>query len=575
MSTEVPSPDYDPDDPDSIEALFLPNFDPRLMSILDDVRRAQELIDRASNKSVFETCSTANERLFSMHWIGDKAEVTGKVRPAPWCDDEEFDDEFIAKYGLVVRKDAKGYYIDADGLMLVGALIDLDREEGDDEDEDIEGINAGAQYVLTFNTKEEFLAVEDDDIAIAELLHNSGDLIMYLDEVTHVEFSQPSLERIEQFLRAHYPEVWQAMAVVNADISKNGDRLLQDLKQFKLPDSPTMTSETRGWIGDYLYGFAGIESDTPYRFTLDGEIAGLSLKHDLINKVYSAGAHLRGVIRALHVSERTSRIEFVIAERSAKGGYEGRFVPIDSVVNLQNKTPRQRRFGKIAMMSFDSPDEFDDMWRKWRENLSSEVTVGLQNDDNPNDPFAYWENKFGDELPFTYNVEHGFYETSLTQEMSNFLKAHAEHRKTVAELAGQVEVDESELLSKFLNKELSGSSELKLDDEIITVGKGVLLIPQPDTLDHDVELIRQDERIRGKFLGLIDTEFPSRAMIKSDGRVRTTERGLGLVISDAVCLGDESDRSYDTEFIIIRIPKDRKTRFSKIEYDQPPGEASA
>lgn len=601
MSIDIPSHGNDPDESDPLKNLHIGQFDPRLEAIMDEFKKFQKTILDDDEEVIEANLEQLGDLLEEMGWVGDRVELTGKLRTTKWSTSEVFPIEFLNKYNLRISEDEHGEYVYVENIELLCGAPQTELEEIEEGAHDI------AAYVFTFADSDELEAqFGNDERKKANYLANGGKLIMHPEDVEQLEFSNPSLEQIERFLEAHYPKVYEdILEVVGMDTGRNGDRMLRDLKKLTISQDLKMSPRTRAWIGGYVYSLVDVGQEAEYDFVISGPVEGIGAKPNSRVRA-TLNERLRGAtIVAFDINEKTGRVDFVVADLSAYGaGYECVIVPIDSVARLISVRRMRNRFGEIAMNNFELPQDVAKYWHESKssgslgshlvkdpegEGLASDSSRGNEDLDTSKDklPESYTESDIFEalegqlsDIPLPeYNADGNFLEIALSRDLAHIVGVYHEW---VLSHGGAGDGNE-DMFTIILQKALEACDDLKAGDEIMTKNNVIVLVAgdvHGDKIEHSIEVVQGPDRIRGEFFAIVETDFPSPAMIESNGELFEKERGLGVVLRDPRIMSDTNEdkgHMWINRTIIVKIPNtigystsDDETQvvFSKIEKPQ-------
>lgn len=358
--------DQEPRDHSGEHELFaelnLFELDPKVKGILKaiDLEQARQSDMWSRDDATLESrkaCGKLNSFLVELHLMADYVTIYGKLRIAPWVDEEGkaqlLDDPLFQDRSILKGYDELGEYWQLADHTL--QLCPIDTDESDQHED------RPLSYVLTLRTEQQAEEIEEDD----DDPEFRGDLIMYPGDIEYIKPGVPSREYVEHLLQTTYPELYARIIELLPDddiLSEDHLDILIDaqrierLSMLDIPVSLHMTADDRKAIGIYLLTRLELDENADHIFRGYKKLEGLSEDDEWVEQV-GKKRKLRGKVCGVEIAPKTNKISYLIAELSSDygdGGYELRRLTPGMSVEVQNSRPRSRKFGDVAMRDFSS-----------------------------------------------------------------------------------------------------------------------------------------------------------------------------------------------------------------------------
>ncbi len=349
-----------------IKGLELTRFDPQLGSLLEEMADLEGRLGHEDDTGISESLEFINELLESTGWLGSPAEYTGKIRIAPQAlfdeDGDKITDDAYVEYlkaNGTLGDDQHGEYYQVYGLRLVLAMVDTDQADEDQASDH-------NKVVLTFYSPDTVADVKSRR-DLNSLLESAGEYIVYPQDITQLDFRDPSIQQIALMLERHFPKVYKDITDHITPEDASGRFLLRGLRNLEWPVTSQLASFAVH-VGDYIYDQIHPEVEVDYEFTLNGPISGVSVEHGLVSDDAATRRKVIGRLSGIHLLEDSGkyRIALLVAEASSSqyGGFEVRQLPITSIAELRSLRPKRARFGRLAMTTLDEPELVREFWRE-------------------------------------------------------------------------------------------------------------------------------------------------------------------------------------------------------------------
>lgn len=342
--------------------------DPALAELVGAVRENQDMSFLYDDETMDRSLELLNVSLKMNGWLADVATIRGKVRIAPWLEQDEVEiveaDPFVTQQTITRARDEKGEYMLLDGHQLSVALINIDTNDTE-----------AARYVFTFRTRDSITNYEGDAHELEYILDSAGDFIMYPEDIIDLQFKQLSDRQIERLLRREHPDI---LAKMNESIDLNsgceGGRMQAGLAAVNTYFiDAIMSDQMRKCAGRYMYSRLNPDTETLYEFRLRGATKGLREDDTLEAAEESIETSLRGKIVAIDVGGEQAGLGYVIAELSPQGeGWEVSVAPVENVTKVRNPRSQRRKYGNAIMQVFNSPE---DAAAHWHERMSERKII--------------------------------------------------------------------------------------------------------------------------------------------------------------------------------------------------------
>ncbi len=349
-----------------IKGLELSRLDPQLESILEEMAELESRFGHENDDIIHDSLEFINELLEGTGWLGSPAEYTGKIRLAPWArsdeDGDEITDDAYVEYlkaNGVEGEDRHGKYYQVYGLRLTAAMVDTDQSEEDQ-------LGDHHKVALTFYdpaTIADAKSQRDQE----SLLGSAGQYIVYSQDITQLDFRDPSMTQIAVMLERHFPDVHKDIIEhITAD-DASGRFFLRGLRNLVWPVTAQLASFAPH-VGDYIYQRIQPEVEVDYEFIVNGPVSGVSVEHGLVSDNTAARRKVVGKLISIHLIEddESYRTALLVAEASSNihGGFEVRQIPVTSIIELRSLRPKRARFGQLAMTTLDEPELVREFWRE-------------------------------------------------------------------------------------------------------------------------------------------------------------------------------------------------------------------
>ena len=530
---------------------------------LDMIDQITENETKSRNDGLGELIYHIEEQLHDNDWIGSSVKVSGKLRISSMADD----DVSFAQLGndakaMKVGKDERGYFLLANDLPMNLGIPDLDNYAMTfyDADDPLEIIEPPRESRVVFTLHSPADIVEAEDKGFEHYTYyESGNYVIYPEDVIQVKFSRPSLDMVEYTLEADYPKLADALGLGNLP-PRNDHSLLERLRNAKIPKNSKLPPSIRLGIGRLLYKQLEFDADIDYQLDLNGVISSVA---DSVGKtkVEPKGARMYGKIVSIDLVLDGDywRPRLIVAEPTSTGsGFEGRLVPAASIEKIVNMRPHRKRFGKLAVLNFDDPSDLYDHWLKIQEVDLERETHGIGSASDAVTKYA----EDVDGLVETYFDEsRDCIVQPLTSETAELLKIYNDHRRALDD-DGRMPRS-SDALNQLLEEGLADVSDLNREDSIeISGGLEVLHVTKTNTEPYKIE---DGIVLSGKFNGVVEAIFPSKASAKWP----TTPYLSFVLIDSFVSDGDADYDMFKDGVVLVKISSVRRPSVAKILQGPP------
>jgi hypothetical protein len=526
---------------------------------LDLIDQITENEKEGRDGSLGELLQHLNEQLEESDWIGSAVKVSGKLHLSNIAiEDTAFDRLGASAKGMMQGEDSHGRFLLADDLPMNLGIPDSNiYSNGTFDDEDVLKIKEQphkSRVVFSFHTPAELAEAREDESA-EYIYYESGDYIMYPEDIARIKFSRPSLEMVAHTLEVDYPELADSLHL--SDSMPHNDReLLERLRNARIPRNSELPVDIRLGIGRLLYKQLKLDASVDYQIYLDGVLYAIADSGGFESKDEPKGMRIYGKIVSIDLLLAGDYWlpHLIVAElASGNQGYEGRLVPIASIEKIVNMRPRRKRFGKLAMLRFSEPSELYDYWSRFQE---AELESETRATELSSDEMVEYTNDIGRLVEPYFDAARDLIVQPLTSEVAELLKVYNDHRRALDD-DGRTPRS-SDALNQLLEEGLADTRELNRGDLIeISGGLEVLHVTRTNTEPYKLE---DGIALRGKFDGVVEAIFPSKASAK-----RPTTPYLSFVLTDSsVGEGDADYSMFKDGVVLVKISSVHRPLVAKL-----------
>lgn len=560
-------PPHTPGDHDPLIGLELFEMDPKVRGIMAAMRQAQtELQMGSSGRDILDHddeefasrvgCGKLNGYVLELGLLNDTVALYGKVRLAPWLDDEDraalLADPFFREVGIHKGSDHHGEYWQLADHQLRMALIDTDRSEG--------GALNPISYIMTLRTEQQARLIEEEqgDIGMA------GGLMIYPDDVEYMRPTRLSDRYVEQLLMTNYPDLYgQILELLPGDgwYDDNEREIVTDavalerLARLEIPATLSLPADFRESLSLFLFNRLTLDPQSGHVFRNYASLEGLNDDGQWVPHK-GKKRKLRGNVIAVDIDPTSHHLSYVVTElaRDSDAGVELRKIPATSDLKVRSSRPVRNRFARAAMWQFDT-DESALQWFNAR-NKQAAIPESVQ--------FV----ELIETVDITGIKEYpDRYEVSIDGDLAELGREFSDHHQAVRDIIGDREPT-FEDMRRFptLEKRVDVLGDVTLGRHVGFTGGLTIGLPDPEAPDRMVRTMTFDEVEKMTLHGTVVDFCGAWFAAKKEGV--PDEFALAAVIRDPMLMAnveDDQGTPLDVEIVMVRLD-DVATKGYRIVY---------
>lgn len=563
--------------PNPLDALRDATIDVTLADVLANVDEAQAQLDGEEHPTEWRTISAAlepvNELWQSTKYTGTVGYFSGKLRRTfHEHDNTPAMNELLGQ--LPAGQDESGDYWLADNVPMVSSYFAIAQTRKNKLDPD-------ARIGLSLLLPEDY--DEDDENNPLD----TGDLLMYPDEITRAEFTRPSADAIERQLAYYFPDLLHRLhQELPGGDNPSTQEITEFLQNFYVPADESRYGDypIADRLATYIYDKLNFD-DEHYRVSVDGPL--LSVDTDERDIESTPGRdHLRsirGIVCGIQMlrddevreGEPVYRPHLLLAipEPAKHGDFYACIVPPESLVGLNSLRSSYPEFGKKAsLLTFFSPADVADFF------ASPMMPVYTPPEQPPSNPTTGRFNQvidgLQDELPefLPYDKRHMRHTVSVRRDMSRVANDFADHIVAFGKARPDRPLtnDDYVKIEKKMLATYDHLHEIVIGDTLATRGE-VMAIDEPEKNVADFLSLHADLSLQGTFQGFKILGHPIIALKPGVGPERVGEvvdMNICVILSDCkVVNGEGIDQLYPfvAEHIMLPVTTSNTDHFVKLE----------
>ncbi len=583
MTAEIPGDANIPDEERNIANELLSSIDglrtdPYFVQIMDDVTEAEADARHTTNPDKWwEMVHNLNDILEASGWLGEVVRYTGKLRVAPYQDNEEV--EVAALTNTLPRgEDERGEYYELVDYPLALSVLTVDTTHRRE-------VSSDNSFVYSFYSADELAEAQSEE-DLDYMKTDDGRFIAYAGDISHIAFTTPSSMSTASMLEYHFPDVHKEMERVFGGQGQTGKSIWLALKNFELPtDNRHLDKEMLERIGNLIFESLQVD-DQPYEFWLEGEMA-LYTDQGWDPSYAEPNEKMRAQIVGVRMGEvdNVYRAMLIVAKPRNKwnGGYEACMLPIDSIVKMRHTRTIREEMGATATYAFDSPESVMDALKEIDDAADRAAASKPSIDDmvaaREEDIFKDLTDTLGDVDDILYfDRERGVHVVSLEHDINKLVTDFKDHFRAIEEIAPEEPVTEFEIaaIAPMLNRTLERLNTLSVGDVIATRGTAVILDDNEETGWRDVIALGDDDvQFEGEFVSLAVGRFPVASLDhteESGDELQTGDWGIGFELRNCYVVNEDGSREevpFRSEIPVIAVSSATElTQFFKLEYNE-------
>lgn len=560
-------PPHTPGEHDPLAELDLFEMDPKVRGMLGAMREAQEqlragadTIDHDAEEHASRVgCGKLNGDLMTLDLFNDSVSLYGKVRLAPWLDDDDrsqlLADPFFNDSGLHKGKDQRGEYWQLADHQLRMAPIDTDRST----DDTLRPIS----YVMTLRTEYQARTMEEEqsDPEIA------GGLIMYPDDIDHMCPSVLTDRYVEQILMTNYPDVYaQILELLPGEswYDDNDTRAVADaaalerLTRLEIPVSLSLPADFRKSLGIFLFRRLDLDREAGHEFKDYTSLEGLDDDGEWVG-YKGKKRKIEGNVVAVEIDQKTHELSYLVTElaRGKNNGIELRKIAATSELRVRSTRPRNKRFGKATMWRFDSDEDA----LRWHHSLDKRAVM-------PDiERFSHIVDDV-DTAKFAVKDWPDRYEVSLDDDLAGLRQEFRNHYETFHRRVGDAGMTpENTPYFPSLDRRVDGLNDVTRGSQCVFTRQLSISFPDDSNYDRAASTIYfnkdDDMALRGTVVDFCG------AWVGSANGDRPNEYVLVAIVEDPMLVPyNDSDRiaSLEAETVMVRVDDPKATKAYRIIY---------
>ena len=547
---------YDGDNASVDDIVF--GYDIALASIIEDIRNFK---DTKNKVAIIEFMEALERRLEDNDWAGSVVRVSGTLRLADWAD-EDVGFEIFGDQIKTMRRgiDKDGEYLIANGLRVGMSIFETDITIDDDEHDDTgegalkdEGpktLEVDTRCVFTFDTPERIREAYVDN----DQIYESGSFFMHPDDVIKIEFYRPSLDMVAHTLKTEYPDIAAMLRLDSEDAPYSDRELLANLKTIRFGRDIDIPPVILQGIGRLINREWCIDNYATYRLITSDTIYGVTEENSLETKAIKPGTKIYGDITTIDMLlEGNEYVPYlVMAEQAADSdGYEAVAVPVPNIEKLTKLRAKSQRFGKTAMLGFDSPEALYGYWLRFQEGELLQLDR-MEAKQLAVNEFKEFEAQFATLMEPRIDKKRKMAIQPINTEINNLLTAYRNH---VRALDHDGVLQDSQTIDQLMIEALVDTPELSIEDMLEVTGGAEIRYITP----HTIEISRLGSAIilRGKFIGIAEAVFPTNPRAKQSEAAYMT-----IALRDAEV--SDSKVSYADGIVLVKIAQAEYPSIAKL-----------
>lgn len=523
------------------ELSFDPAFQEFVYEDVADLRLALSRKASTSEEAVDEAFEAINKVWGSAGWLGESAMISGKLR-FRYTDDECMEDveDFLPRE--LWRYDERGEYIEVAAHDIVCSCITMRQDEADAY-VDMQAIKNGEVPPIGLAVFLDEMYDETSDYV------DEGQLIMYLDEISQLEFYRPSHEALRRRLAYYAPRTYeQANRQLKWVDTSSMTKVRQFLRSFYAPNEKIEDYPLESDLGMYLFGEIGF-TDNIHKVVVSDVIYGVSIDEEIIpSEIISKPKTLYGVITGITMmpdeEDEALLRPCVILSTLSDNLWTAYIIPPNAIEHIKTPKSSPIEFGKRAglLMTYDYPGQATNHLMEltaveYEPDTADQSTPKTPNDDKAGTSFDDEMGAFSAEIndrPVTlqYDEKHHEWRTPLQTDLKKLVKAFGQYAEKLGVADATCGVDPAAYATiehRLMQLDVNLLDELQVGCTV-RADKGLLLLPNDDN-SYDIIMLEPSVEATGKFasIGVNDIPEPDLYDARTD-EVMAVSSGVVLVL---------------------------------------------